>query len=181
METMTHHRLAEIAVEKRSPFMPHRGLAASGLFLDTMLDQRTGQTSPIDCTESLGNIYRNRFQTCSPKDKTYRDSQLGEFIHSVVVEHAPEHEVICGSKPIGEKRGEGETPAGWQPPRALGCNIIAEMMAWSSGNLNIKSKKTLPGAPNVKVVYDTSPETTTRVARKGSLIRGTKALDAQAG
>jgi hypothetical protein len=37
METMTHHRRAEIVAEKRSPFRPQRGLAASDLFLDTML------------------------------------------------------------------------------------------------------------------------------------------------
>jgi hypothetical protein len=37
METTTHRRRAEIAAEKRSPFMLHRGLAAPKLFLDTML------------------------------------------------------------------------------------------------------------------------------------------------
>jgi hypothetical protein len=58
-----------------------------------------------------------------------------------MVEHATEHGVICGSKAAREKREEGETPAGWQPPRASGRNITAEMMAWSSGNPNIKSKK----------------------------------------
>jgi hypothetical protein len=36
METITHHHQAEIAAEKRSPFRPHRGLAARDLFLDTM-------------------------------------------------------------------------------------------------------------------------------------------------
>jgi hypothetical protein len=41
METTSHHRRADIAVEKRSPFRPHRGLAAPDLFLDTMLNQRT--------------------------------------------------------------------------------------------------------------------------------------------
>jgi hypothetical protein len=34
---------------------------------------------------------------------------------------------------------------------------------------------------NVEVVYDASPGTTTRVAHRGSMIGGTKALDAQAG
>jgi hypothetical protein len=38
-----------------------------------------------------------------------------------------------------------------------------------------------PGMPNVEVVYDTSPGTTTRVAHRGSLIGGTKTLDPQAG
>jgi hypothetical protein len=47
-------------------------------------------------------------------------------------------------------------------------------------NLNAKSKSPLPGAPNIDVVYDTLPETTTRVAYGGSLIGETKALDAQA-
>jgi hypothetical protein len=63
----------------------------------------------IDCTEALGNIYGNGSQICHPKGKTYRDTQLGELIHSVAVEHAPEHEVACGSELAGEKREEGET------------------------------------------------------------------------
>jgi hypothetical protein len=63
METTTQRQRAEIAAEKRSPFRPHRGLAALVLFLDTMLDRRTGETHPIDCTESLGNIYGNGSQT----------------------------------------------------------------------------------------------------------------------
>jgi hypothetical protein len=45
------------------------------------------------------------------KGKTYRYAQLGELVHSITVEHEPEHEVIYGSKPIGEKRGEGGTAA----------------------------------------------------------------------
>jgi hypothetical protein len=56
----------------------------------------------------MGNIYGNRSQTCHLKGKIYRDAQLGELVHSVVVEHAPEHEVVCESKPVGEKHGEGE-------------------------------------------------------------------------
>jgi hypothetical protein len=73
-----------------------------------MLDRRTGETHPIDCTKSLGNIYGNGSQTGCPKGKTYRDAQLGELVHSVAVEHALEHEVVCGSKPAGEKGGESE-------------------------------------------------------------------------
>jgi hypothetical protein len=34
---------------------------------------------------------------------------MGELVHSVIVEHALEHKVICGSEPTEEKRGEGET------------------------------------------------------------------------
>jgi hypothetical protein len=40
---MTHRQRAEIAVEKRSPFKPHRGLAAPDLFLDTMLTGEHGR------------------------------------------------------------------------------------------------------------------------------------------
>jgi hypothetical protein len=43
METTTHHRRAEIATEKRSPFSPHRGLATLDLFLDTMLIEEYGR------------------------------------------------------------------------------------------------------------------------------------------
>jgi hypothetical protein len=46
------------------------------------------------------------------------------------------------------------------------------MTTWSSGNPNVKSKSPLPGAPNVKVVYDTSPGTATRAACGGSLMEG---------
>jgi hypothetical protein len=59
--------------------------------------------------KALSNIYKNRSQTCCPKDKTYRDAQLGELVHSVVVEHASEHKVVCRSESAGEKCGEGET------------------------------------------------------------------------
>jgi hypothetical protein len=43
METTTHRRCAETAAEKRSPFVPHRGLAALDLFLDTMLTEEHGR------------------------------------------------------------------------------------------------------------------------------------------
>jgi hypothetical protein len=46
------------------------------------------------------------------------------------------------------------------------------MTIWSSESLNIKSKRPLPGVPNVEVVYDTSSETTTRAAHGGSLMEG---------
>jgi hypothetical protein len=86
-----------------------------------MLDRRTGETCLIDYTESLGNIYGNGFQTCIPKGKTYRYALLEELVHSFLVEQAPEHEVVYGSKPTGEKCGEGDSAAEWQPPRASGC------------------------------------------------------------
>jgi hypothetical protein len=43
METTTHHRRAEIAVEERSPFRSHQGLADPDLFLDTMLTGEHGR------------------------------------------------------------------------------------------------------------------------------------------
>jgi hypothetical protein len=43
MKATTHHRRAEIAAEERSPFRPHRGLAAPDLFLDTMLTGEHGR------------------------------------------------------------------------------------------------------------------------------------------
>jgi hypothetical protein len=74
-----------------------------------MLHRRTWEACLIDYTEGLGNIYGNRSQTYRSKGKIYRYAQLGELVHSIMVEHAPENEVICGSKPAGEKHGEGET------------------------------------------------------------------------
>jgi hypothetical protein len=119
--TTTHRRRAETAAEKWSLFKPHRGLAAPDLFLDTMLDRRICETRPIDCMEGLDNIYENRSQTYRPKGKTYRYAQLRELVHPVTIEHASKHEVICESKPAGEKHGEGEPTAERQPPRASGC------------------------------------------------------------
>jgi hypothetical protein len=49
-------------------------------------------------------------QICHPKGKTYRDAQLRELVHSVVVEQLPEHELAYGSEPAWE-RGEGEAVA----------------------------------------------------------------------
>jgi hypothetical protein len=43
--------------------------------------------------ETLCNIYKNGSQACHSKGKIYRDAQLRELVHSVVVEHAPEHVV----------------------------------------------------------------------------------------
>jgi hypothetical protein len=111
METMTHHRRAEIAGENQSPLRPHQGLESPDRFLDTMLSRRTWEACPIDYTDVLGNIYGNKSQTYHSKGKTYRDAQLRELAHSIVVEHAPEHEVIYGSDPTGEKLGEGDTAA----------------------------------------------------------------------
>jgi hypothetical protein len=70
--------------------------------------------------KTLGNIYGNRSQSCRLKGKTYKDTQLGELVHSVVVEHTPEHGVAYRGEPIGEKREEGETSAELQPPCASG-------------------------------------------------------------
>jgi hypothetical protein len=52
--------------------------------------------------EALGNIYGNRSQICRSKDKTYRDVQLRELVHSIAVELTPEHEVIYMSEPMTE-------------------------------------------------------------------------------
>jgi hypothetical protein len=101
--------------------MSHRALAASNLFLDTMLDRMIWEACPINCIEGLGNIYGNRSQTCRLTGKTYGYAQLEKLVHSIAVEHAPKHKIACESEPAGEKRGEGETTAERQPSRASGC------------------------------------------------------------
>jgi hypothetical protein len=78
--------------------------------------------------KALGSIYGNGFQTCHPKGKTYRDAQLGELARSVMVDHVPDHGVICRSEPTGEKHGEGETTTGQQPPQASNCE--ATLSSW---------------------------------------------------
>jgi hypothetical protein len=59
--------------------------------------------------ETLGKIYGNGYRACHPKGKTYRDAQLDELVHSIVVKHAPEQGIVCGREPAGEKCREGET------------------------------------------------------------------------
>jgi hypothetical protein len=71
--------------------------------------------------EALGDKYKNGSQSCHSKSKTCRDAQLGEPVHSIVIEHMSEHEIICESEPTGEKRGEDETATERQPPSASGC------------------------------------------------------------
>jgi hypothetical protein len=66
--------------------------------------------------KTLGNIYGNRSRHVTPKGKTYRDAQLEELAHSIVVEQLPEHELVYVSEPAWE-RGEGEAVAEQQPPR----------------------------------------------------------------
>jgi hypothetical protein len=58
-------------------------------------------------------IRRVNLQRCS----------AGEIIHSVAVEHALEHKIIFGSKPVREKCGEGETTVERQPPRPSGREV----------------------------------------------------------
>jgi hypothetical protein len=61
MKTTIHHWRVERAAVKQSPFRPLRGLAAPDLFLNTA-NQRTWEACPIDCIETLGNIYGNGFR-----------------------------------------------------------------------------------------------------------------------
>jgi hypothetical protein len=86
-----------------------------------MLNRRIWEACPIGCTEALGDIYGNISQIYHPNDKTYRDVQLGDLVHSIAVEHTLEHKVIYRSKSTGEKHGEGETATERQPLRASGC------------------------------------------------------------
>jgi hypothetical protein len=48
MEAMTHRQRAEIVVEERSLFRPHRGLATPDLFLDTMLTGEYGRHARLN-------------------------------------------------------------------------------------------------------------------------------------
>jgi hypothetical protein len=147
MKTTTHRQRAEIAAEKRSPFMPHRGLIVPNLFLGIILNRRTWETCPIDCTEALGNIYGNIYQTCHPKGKTYREAQLREIVHSVTVEHAVEHKVICESEPAQKKCGGDKTVAERQPLRASGYDTATSSRGSSRNTI---SRDTKPPSPNVR-------------------------------
>jgi hypothetical protein len=104
---------------------------------------------------NFGQHIRERIQTCHPKGKTYRDAQLGELVHSVMVEQLPEHELTSGSEPAWE-RGEGEVVAEQQPPRASGCEATTSSRGRRLGVVEAllpeKHQAPLPGAPNVKVV-----------------------------
>jgi hypothetical protein len=104
---------------------------------------------------NLGQHIREQIYTCHPDGKTYRDAQLGEFVHSVAVEQLPEHELVCGSEPAWE-RGEDEPVIEQQPPRVSGCE--AAMSSWGrrlgvvEPSLSEKHQTPLPGAQNVEVV-----------------------------
>jgi hypothetical protein len=144
-----------------------------------MLDRRTWESCSIDCTKGLGNIYGNGSQTCCPKGKTYRYAQLEELVQSVMIEHASEHEVICSSKPTEEKHREGETTAEQQPPRASSYEAATSSWGWWLGVVKTwtrRARAPLPSASNIKVVCNTSPGTTTRAARRGSLLEELRLL-----
>jgi hypothetical protein len=108
---------------------------------------------------NLGQHIREQIQTYHPKGKTYRDAQLGEFVHSVAVEQLPEHELTCGSEPAWE-REEGEAVAEQQPPRASGCE--AAMSSWGrrlrvvEALLLEKHQAPVPACQMSKWFYDTS-------------------------
>jgi hypothetical protein len=108
---------------------------------------------------NLGQYIRERIQTCHPKGKTYRDAQLGEFVHSVAVEQLPEHELTCGSEPAWE-RGEGEAVAEQQPPQASGYEAV--MLSWGrrlgvvEALLLEKHQALVPACQMSKWFYDTS-------------------------
>jgi hypothetical protein len=94
-------------------------------------------------------------QTCHPKGKTYTDAQLREFVHSVVVEQLPEHELISGSEPTWE-HGECKAVAERQAHRASGCETTMFSRGRQHGVVEAplleKHQALLLGAPNVKVV-----------------------------
>jgi hypothetical protein len=104
---------------------------------------------------NLGQHIREQIQTCHPKGKTYRDAQLGELVHSVVVEQLPEYELACESEPAWE-RGEGEAVAEQQPPRASGCEAATSSRGRRLGVVEAllpeKHQAPLPDASNVEVV-----------------------------
>jgi hypothetical protein len=85
METTTHHPRAE----KRSPFRPHRGLAAPELFLDTMLTGEHGRHARLTM-ETFYNIYGNGSRHVTRRVK---------LIETLAVEQLLEHGLACGSEP----------------------------------------------------------------------------------
>jgi hypothetical protein len=66
------------------------------------------------------------------------------------------YKVICGSELAGEKHGEGETAAEWQPPWASGCETATSSRGWWLGvaktPLQKKHQAPLPGPQNIEVV-----------------------------
>jgi hypothetical protein len=146
-----------------------------------MLDRRTGETHPIDCMEYLSNIYGNRSQICCSKSKTYRDAQLESLFIPSRLSTRQSTKPSVGVNPQGRSTEKVKLLLNDShlEPQAMKPQHHYGVTTWSSGNPNAKSKNPLPRAPNVEVVYDISPGTTTRVAREGSLIEGTKTLDDQ--
>jgi hypothetical protein len=139
---------------------------------------------------NLGQHIRERIQTCHPKGKTYKDAQLGEFVHSVAVEQLLEHELACGSEPAWE-REEGEPVAEQQPPRASGCEAATSSRGRRLGVVEAllleKHQAPLPGAPNVELVlrhfhrrcYRSSPAVV--LLLEGGLISWSLGMDERGG
>jgi hypothetical protein len=104
---------------------------------------------------NLGQHIQERIQTCHPNCETYRDPQLGELVHSVVVEQLSKHELTCGSEPAWE-RGEGEAIGEQQPPRASGCEATTSSRGRRLGVVEAllpkKHQAPLSVVPNVEVV-----------------------------
>jgi hypothetical protein len=77
-----------------------------------MHDRLTVRKFWVTCTETdLKHVTR----------RVKLNAHLGELVHRITVEHALEHEVICGSKPTCEKYEKGKTATEQQPSRASGC------------------------------------------------------------
>jgi hypothetical protein len=89
------------------------------------------------------------------KDKIYKDVQLRELVHSVVVEQLLEHELACGSEPAWE-RGEGESIVEQQPPRTSDCEATTSSRGRRLRVVEVllpeKYQALLPDASNVEVV-----------------------------
>jgi hypothetical protein len=67
MKATTHHQRAEIAAEERSPFRPHRGLAALDLFLDTILTGLHGRHVRLNVWKSWAT-YTGTDRDMSPEE-----------------------------------------------------------------------------------------------------------------
>jgi hypothetical protein len=140
---------------KAGPVQASLRFSCSGSISKYYAKRRTWEACPIDCMETLGNIYGNGSQTCRPKGKTYidADGRACSF-------HRDRARTGAQSRlREGTRRGEARRrwnycwTAATSHLRVWGRNVIAGMMTLSSRNTAPRKTQTpLPGASNVEVV-----------------------------
>jgi hypothetical protein len=79
-------------------------------------------------TKNVGDGPPRRLCRRSRSIHHQRKETSPELARPVAVDHVSEHLVVCRSEPAGEKRGEGETATGQQPPQVKVCEATTSSL-----------------------------------------------------